>query len=82
MSELHGVEGPEAYYLEDQKKWCLIVDQYATGGGYTPLLAESLASGEFTKLSPDKFDMGKRKKRHGGIIKISDEEAKRLRGSF
>ena len=82
LAELKGVEGPEAYYLKAQKKWCLIVDQYATGGGYTPLLTESLASGEFTKLSAGEYDMGARKKRHGGIIEISDEDARRLREVF
>lgn len=82
LAELHGVEGPEAYYLEEKKKWCLIVDQYATGGGYMPLLTDSLESGEFTRLSPAEYDMGKRQKRHGGIIEISDEEATRLRKVF
>ena len=82
LAELHGVEGPEAYYLEEKKKWCLIVDQYATGGGYMPLLTDGLESGEFTRLSPAEYDMGKRQKRHGGIIEISDEEATRLRKVF
>ena len=77
-----GVEGPEAYYLKDKKKWCLIVDQYATGGGYMPLLADSLASGDFIKLGADEYDMGPRKKRHGGIIEISDSEAARLKERF
>lgn len=82
LAELVGVEGPEAYFIEKQKKWCLIVDQYATNGGYLPLLTESLESGDFTKLSSEEYDMGARKKRHGGIIEISDEAAKRLRESF
>ena len=82
LAGLMGVEGPEAYYLGDRKKWCLIVDQYATGGGYMPLLTDSLASGDFRKLSAEEYDMGARKKRHGGIIEISDEAAKRLREAF
>ena len=82
LAELKGVEGPEAFYLKEQKKWCLIVDQYATGGGYMPLLAERLGSGDFRKLSEDEYDMGQRKKRHGGIIEITDAEAARLRETY
>ena len=73
-----GLEGPEAYYLEEQKKWCLIVDQYHTGKGYLPLLCDDLATGGFYIPAEGEYDMGKRKKRHGGVIKISDEEYERL----
>lgn len=82
LAGLRGVEGPEAYYLKDQKKWCLLVDQYATGGGYMPLVTDTLAGGDFKKLDPSAYNLGPRKKRHGGIIVISDEEAKRLREAF
>lgn len=74
LAELSGVEGPECYYLEEQKKWCLIVDQYRENGGYLPLLCDDLASGEFRILDKSEYDLGLRKKRHGGIIGISDEE--------
>lgn len=78
FSVFEGLEGPEAYYLDEQKKWCLIADQYRTNGGYTPFLCDDLASGEFKQLHNDQYDMGKRKKRHGGVIKISDEMADKL----
>ncbi len=74
LAELSGVEGPECYYLEEQKKWCLIVDQYRENGGYLPLLCDDLASGEFRILDKSEYNLGLRKKRHGGIIRISDEE--------
>ncbi len=74
LAELSGVEGPECYYLEEQKKWCLIVDQYRENGGYLPLLCDDLASGDFRILDKSEYDLGLRKKRHGGIIGISDEE--------
>ncbi len=74
LAELSGVEGPECYYLEEQKKWCLIVDQYRENGGYLPLLCDDLASGEFRILDKSEYSLGLRKKRHGGIIRISDEE--------
>ncbi|MBQ6587704.1 MAG: NUDIX domain-containing protein [Butyrivibrio sp.] len=78
LSETFGVEGPEAYYLENQHKWCLIVDRYATNSGYMPLLTDKLESGVFEVLPEDEYDLGLRKKRHGGIIRISDHEMRRL----
>lgn len=82
LSQIEWVEGPECYYLEDKKKWCLIVDQFGAGLGYMPLLAENLATGEFVKLSPNEYDMGARKKRHGGVIAISDEAVERMIGHY
>ncbi len=78
FSVFEGLEGPEAYYLDDQQKWCLIADQYRTNNGYTPFLCDNLDGGKFIQLHNDQFDMGKRKKRHGGILKISDELANKL----
>ena len=78
FSVFYGLEGPETYYLDDMKKWCLIADQYHTNSGYTPFLCDDLASGEFVQLHNDQYDMGKRKKRHGSILKISDEIADKL----
>ncbi len=78
LAEFYGLEGPECYYLDNQKKWCLIADRYSTNSGYTPFLTDDLSSGVFTQLSTNKFDMGKRKKRHGGVLKISDELADKL----
>ncbi len=72
-----GVEGPECYRLENGK-WCLIVDRYSTGKGYVPLLCDELSSGEFYEIDENSFNMGKRKKRHGSVIKISDEQAEKL----
>ena len=77
LAELSGVEGPECYYLKEQKKWCLIVDQYRENGGYLPLLCD-LSSGEFKILDRAEYDLGRRKKRHGGIIRISEEEYSRI----
>lgn len=76
LKDFFGVEGPEAYFLEDLKKWCLIVDRYHTDKGYIPLLCDDLSSGNF--YVAEKYDMGKRKKRHGGVIRISDEEYERM----
>lgn len=78
FSNFFGLEGPETYYLEEQQKWCLIADQYHKHLGYTPFLCDDLASGNFNQLHNDQFNMGKRRKRHGGVIKITDEQAEML----
>lgn len=78
LADLIGVEGPEGYLLPDGKTWCLIADQFMAGKGYLPMLTENLASGEFRILPPEEYDMGKTKKRHGGILQITDEEYERL----
>ncbi|MGF7144287.1 hypothetical protein HNQ56_002718 [Anaerotaenia torta] len=78
LDNLFAVEGPEAYPLPDGS-WCLIVDQFGLGKGYLPLIKENLAAGDFTITSGEAYDLGKLKKRHGGVIKITDEEYNRLK---
>ncbi len=72
-----GLEGPEAYQLDDGR-WCLIADQYHTKGGYLPMVCEELSAADFRRLDESAYNMGKRIKRHGSIIKISDEKAEEL----
>ena len=79
LSQLFGVEGPEIYPLQEEGKWCLIVDRFMEGKGYLPLVTDNLASGEFRILSEDEFDMGKNRKRHGGVLKLTKEEYQRLK---
>ncbi len=80
LSNLFGVEGPEIYKLNDREEWCLIVDRFATGKGYMPLVTDNLASGEFRMLEDTEFDMGATKKRHGGILPITEAEYESLLG--
>ncbi len=72
-----GLEGPEAYQLNDGR-WCLIADQYHTKGGYLPMVCEDLSKADFRKLDEGAYNMGKRIKRHGSVMKISDEKVKEL----
>ena len=72
-----GLEGPEAYQLSDGR-WCLIADQYHTKGGYLPMVCDDLSKAEFRKLDEGTYNMGKRIKRHGSVIEISDEKASEL----
>lgn len=78
LEQIYGVEGPELFRLEDSGKWCLIIDRFATGGGYMPLLCDDLASGEFHVLDKESYDMGKNKKRHGSVLPITEAEMERL----
>lgn len=77
-----GLEGPEAYFLDEKQMWCLIADRYHGNHGYTPFLSKDLSSGEFIQLSPDEYSMGERKKRHGGIIKIQQDVVELLQKHY
>ncbi len=72
-----GLEGPEAYQLSDGR-WCLMADQYHTKGGYLPMVCDELSEVDFRKIDEGEYNMGKRRKRHGSVMKISDEKAEEL----
>ncbi len=78
FASVRGLEGPEAYFLDERNAWCVIADQYSTNSGYTPFLCDDLSSGVFRRLNPGEYSMGKRKKRHGSILKITDSQADML----
>lgn len=80
LAGLKGVEGPEGYLLPDGRTWCLIADRFAEGKGYLPMLTKDLSSGDFRILKPEQYDLGRTKKRHGGVLQITDEEYERLTG--
>lgn len=82
LDNLEGVEGPEAYFLEEQGKWCLIVDCYRARGGYMPLVTDDISTGDFRILPEGSYNLGKRKKRHGGVISIPAQLAENLRAHF
>ncbi|MBE6775993.1 MAG: 1,4-beta-xylanase [Ruminococcaceae bacterium] len=72
-----GLEGPETYQLDDGR-WCLIADRYHTKGGYLPMLCSDLSAADFVIPAEGTYNMGKRIKRHGSVIRISDEKAEEL----
>lgn len=74
LDKLFGVEGPICFFIEQSQEWCLMVDQFAEGKGYLPLLSSDVASGSFRILSSSEYDLGKTLKRHGGILPITDAE--------
>ena len=88
MAGLKHVEGPIIQYLsgndpeQDSGKWCLYVDDIGNGGGYVPNLANKLSDGIFTRVPEEQYDLGKRRKRHGSMIWISDAEYQDLADKF
>ena len=72
LKNLGALEGPECYQLPDGR-WCLICDPYKAHTGYLPIVIDDLDKGEMHPLTPDQYDLGKVLKRHGGVLKISDE---------
>lgn len=82
LEELKGVEGPEAYLLPDGETWCVIADRFAEGKGYLPMLTRDLSGGKLEILPEDAYDLGKNKKRHGGILPLEAQEYERLIQTF
>ena len=82
LGELYGVEGPEIFKFNDRNEYCLIVDRFAEGKGYLPMTAKDLSTGEFRILADSEFNMGETKKRHGGVINITEEEYQSLLKNF
>lgn len=82
LEDLYGVEGPEIYYLQGDKQWCLIVDQFEAQKGYLPLICSDLSTGEFSVKEEGSYDMGGIKKRHGSVVALTEEEYERLMTAF
>ncbi len=81
LGQLYGLEGPECYRLPDGY-FCLIADRFAEHKGYMPIVIDNIAEGKMHVLEDDKYDMGASRKRHGGVMEITDEEYDRLVGYF
>lgn len=78
MNAQGAVEGPIIFKLNEktadgQDQWCLMVDRYAKGQGYYPLLTTDLESGEFTMLDGSQFSMPS-KYRHGYVMPVTAAE--------
>lgn len=82
LEKLAGVEGPECYLLPDNKTWCLIVDRFAEGKGYLPLLITDFQQGSFQLPVEEQYDFGVNKKRHGGVLRLTQEEYNTVKNAF
>lgn len=78
LYEIKGVEGPLVFKLPDGKN-CLMVDRFAEGKGYLPIVFDGDDMESFRALSEDDFNLGKTLKRHGSVLEITDEEAEKLK---
>ena len=77
LSQIRGVEGPAASQLKNGD-FCLLIDQFETGGGYVPLLSRDLQHGIFSVMEETDYEMGAVCKRHGSVLTLSAEEYQRL----
>lgn len=82
VEKLMGVEGPACFKFNDREEWCLMVDRFAEGKGYMPIITKDISSGRFKVLEGSMYDMGKTKKRHGSVLNITGEEYEALEKSF
>lgn len=75
MRGVKGYEGPTAYKLNGENRWCILMDAFASDGGYQPFLTDDLSAGHTEAQegfeTPDLF-------RHGTVIPITEEEYVRL----
>lgn len=66
-----GYEGPTAYKLNGEDKWCLLLDYYSKSQGYKPFVTNDIGQGVFTSAQDFNFDT---KYRHGTVMPITEEE--------
>ncbi|MCR5655955.1 MAG: family 43 glycosylhydrolase [Butyrivibrio sp.] len=72
LSGITGVEGPTIFKFNGENKYCLLLDDNGHGG-YFPNVTTDIASGDFERLSADKYSFPSTM-RHGTVINITDEE--------
>ena len=77
LDAMMGLEGPECYQLPDGR-WCLICDQFAARKGYLLIIIDDLRTMQPVLLREDEYDFGRTLKRHGGVIRIEDNDYQRL----
>ena len=81
----HG-EGPTIFKFNEDDvetngyQYCLLVDDNG-GVGYFPMVTNDLESGEWTRLSTDKYQLPSRP-RHGTPIRITAEEYEKVEGAM
>ena len=83
------VEGPIIFKMNEKNEngedqWCLMVDRFARGEGYYPLITTDLESGEFDLLDNSEFRMptGVQKYRHGYVMPVTAAEYDALQRTY
>lgn len=73
------VEGPMWMKFNGTNKWALYLDQYATSGGYMPVLTSDPSNpAAYQKQASTSYNMGGTKKRHGWIMNLTAAEESRV----
>jgi N-sulfoglucosamine sulfohydrolase len=77
------VEGPILFKFNDRDKWCLLLDQYSSGRGYLPFLADAPGDPRSFAVAPAAcYSLGASRKRHGGILPVTGAEMDALRAKW
>lgn len=80
MNKQGAVEGPIIFKMNEKtadgkEQWCLMVDRFARGQGYYPLITTDLSSGEFRLLDDSEYSFPKDSKfRHGYVMPVTAAE--------
>ncbi|GAA3809084.1 hypothetical protein GCM10022403_048940 [Streptomyces coacervatus] len=73
------VEGPMWMKANGRNEWALYLDQYASGGGYMPVLTTDPSNpATYRKQASGSYNMGGTKKRHGWILNLTAAEESRV----
>jgi sucrose-6-phosphate hydrolase SacC (GH32 family) len=73
------VEGPMWMKFNGTNKWALYLDQYATNGGYMPVLTTDPSNpASYQRQASTSYNMGGTKKRHGWILNLTAAEESRV----
>lgn len=82
------VEGPIIFKMNEKTadgkdQWCLMVDRFARGQGYYPLITTDLGSGEFRMLEESEYSFPNGVKyRHGYVMPITEKEYSALQRAY
>lgn len=77
------VEGPILFKFNGQRRWGLFADQYAAGRGYLPFESTDLDDPAAFRVMPqDSYCFGESRKRHGGVLAITQAELAALRAKW
>ena len=80
MAAQGAVEGPIIFKMNEKSEdgkgqWYLMVDRFARGQGYYPLITTDLSSGEFRMLDQSEYSFPKDSKfRHGYVMPVTASE--------
>ncbi|MFF7646258.1 AbfB domain-containing protein [Streptomyces canus] len=73
------VEGPMWMKFNGTNKWALYLDQYATNGGYMPVVTTDPSNpAAYQRQASGSYTMGGTKKRHGWIMNLTPAEESRV----